>query len=101
MKISLLHRIAVGVALAACALPYSAAAQQFPQRALRLVVPFAPGGSTDTLARIVGQRLTESLGQPVVVITARRRAVSSAPISWRNHKRTATPRSLARFPLWR
>ena len=67
MKIALLHRIAVGVVMAACAMPYSAAAQQFPQRALRLVVPFAPGGSTDTLARIVGQRLTESLGQPVVV----------------------------------
>ncbi len=43
------------------------AAQAFPARAMRLVVPFAPGGSTDTLARIVGQRWTESLGQPVVV----------------------------------
>jgi tripartite-type tricarboxylate transporter receptor subunit TctC len=39
----------------------------YPSRALRLVVPFAPGGSTDTLARIVGQRLYDSLGQPVVV----------------------------------
>ncbi len=42
-------------------------APQFPARALRLVVPFAPGGSTDTLARIMGQKLTESLGQPVIV----------------------------------
>ena len=42
-------------------------AQPYPARALRLVVPFAPGGSTDTLARIVGQRLTESLGQSVIV----------------------------------
>ncbi len=39
----------------------------FPNRALRLIVPFAPGGSTDTLARIVGQGLTASLGQAVVV----------------------------------
>jgi len=44
-----------------------AVAQAYPSRALRLVVPFAPGGSTDTLARIVGQRLYDSLGQPVVV----------------------------------
>lgn len=41
--------------------------QAYPARALRLVVPFAPGGSTDTLARIVGQRLTESFGQSVIV----------------------------------
>jgi tripartite-type tricarboxylate transporter receptor subunit TctC len=39
----------------------------FPNRAMRLIVPFAPGGSTDTLARIVGQGLTASLGQAVVV----------------------------------
>ena len=50
-------------------LPHVARAQpqQYPARALRFVVPFAPGGSTDTLARIVGQRLTESLGQSVIV----------------------------------
>ena len=59
----------VRIALAVCsvALAHTAMAQSYPARALRLVVPFAPGGSTDTLARIVGQRLTESLGQPVVV----------------------------------
>ncbi len=43
------------------------AAQAYPERAIRLVVPFAPGGSTDTLARIVGQRLTESMGQVVII----------------------------------
>ena len=42
-------------------------AQPYPQRALRLVVPFAPGGSTDVLARIIGQRMTESMGQTVIV----------------------------------
>lgn len=48
-----------------CDLPASAA--DYPDRALRLVVPFAPGGSTDVLARIVGQKLSEAVGQPVII----------------------------------
>lgn len=42
-------------------------AQNFPERPLRLIVPFAPGGSTDFLARAVGQKLNEAWGQPVIV----------------------------------
>ena len=53
------------IALALCV--SAAQAQQYPNRAIRLVVPFAPGGSTDVLARIVGQRMTESLGQVVII----------------------------------
>jgi tripartite-type tricarboxylate transporter receptor subunit TctC len=41
--------------------------QQFPTRAITLVVPAAPGGVTDVIARAIGQRLSENLGQPVVV----------------------------------
>src|SRR5262245_58041491 len=42
-------------------------AQSFPQRPLRMLVGFAPGGANDILARIVAQKLSESMGQPVVV----------------------------------
>jgi tripartite-type tricarboxylate transporter receptor subunit TctC len=50
-----------------CACAFAAAAQTYPNRAIRLVVPFAPGGSTDVLARIMGQRMTESMGQAVII----------------------------------
>ncbi len=43
-------------------------AQPYPSRPLRFVIPFGPGSATDTLARIAGQDLSLSLGQPVVVV---------------------------------
>jgi tripartite-type tricarboxylate transporter receptor subunit TctC len=42
-------------------------AQRYPDRPLRLIVPFPPGGGNDILARAVGQRLAESLGQQIIV----------------------------------
>ena len=42
-------------------------AQDYPSKPIRMVVPFSPGGSTDALARIVGQKLTERSGQPVII----------------------------------
>src|SRR5258708_38363390 len=45
----------------------SCTAQSYPSRPIHIVVPFAPGGGTDILARIIGQKLTESWGQPVLV----------------------------------
>ncbi len=54
-------------AAALAALPQSARAQAFPERPLRFIVPYAPGGSTDTSARIVSEKLASLLGQPVVV----------------------------------
>jgi tripartite-type tricarboxylate transporter receptor subunit TctC len=51
------------------AAPFSteALAQSYPNRALRLIVPFAPAGSTDIFARLIGERLAVALGQPVVI----------------------------------
>jgi tripartite-type tricarboxylate transporter receptor subunit TctC len=42
-------------------------AQTFPSKSITLIVPFPPGGSTDVTARIVGERMRQSLGQPVVI----------------------------------
>jgi len=44
-----------------------ASAQDYPSKPIRLIVAFPPGGSTDIIARIVGQKLGERLGQQVVI----------------------------------
>src|SRR5262249_56039068 len=64
-------RYAVLAALVVCGFRYDsagpAAAQSWPTRPLTMVVPFAPAGGTDVLGRIVGRRLSEVLGQQVII----------------------------------
>jgi len=81
-------RLLVAAACAAAALQIgSAAAQDYPSRPITIIVPFPAGGPTDTLARILGDRMRESLGQSVIIESVTGagatigvgRAVQSAP----------------------
>jgi len=60
-------RLLAALAAAALSLPLSAQAQQWPSKPINIIVPFAPGGSTDVAARLVGQHLSRVFGQQVVV----------------------------------
>ncbi len=61
----------LGLAGIALALPLAwtgnASAQAFPNKPIRLMVPYAAGGAADTVARILAPKLTESLGQPIII----------------------------------
>jgi len=68
------RRIVAAIACAPFALsamlmaaPATATAQDYPTRPIRLICPFPPGGVADTVARVVGERMSEELGQPVVI----------------------------------
>ena len=62
-----MRSIAVLAGLVFAAVAPSAAAQDYPNRAIRMVVPFSPGGSTDLLARLMSRKLNERFGRPVLV----------------------------------
>jgi len=57
----------IAAALAALLLPLAALAQDYPNRPIKLIVPWAPGGSTDSLGRILAQKLSEQMGQLWVI----------------------------------
>ncbi|MGJ7490818.1 tripartite tricarboxylate transporter substrate binding protein [Variovorax sp. ZT4R33] len=64
-----LLRASALAAVAACALAtaHAQAPADFPNRPIKIIVPFAAGGATDVIARVVGQKVADQLGQPVVV----------------------------------
>lgn len=61
-----LHKLASGLCMS-FAVFVGAAQAEFPEKPVRIVVPFAPGGGTDLIARTLGQGMSQALGQPVVV----------------------------------
>jgi tripartite-type tricarboxylate transporter receptor subunit TctC len=61
-----LRQLALAAALLALSAG-SAFAQNYPNRPIRVLVPFAAGGAVDTLARLIGQKMSEGLGQPVII----------------------------------
>ena len=61
------HRTFLGALCAALALCAPAFAQGYPERQITMVVPFAAGGPTDTVARLVAERMAEDLGQQIVI----------------------------------
>jgi tripartite-type tricarboxylate transporter receptor subunit TctC len=60
-------RLAFGATLAICASAFHAKAQDYPNRAVHVVVPYAPGGGVSILAQTVGSKMQELMKQPVVV----------------------------------
>ena len=60
------HRILVAAIVSAC-LSVTCLAADFPEKSVRFIVPFPPGGGTDALARILASKLTESWGQQVII----------------------------------
>ena len=63
MKILRRGLVALGIAFV---LPGSAFAKAWPNKPIRMIVPYTPGGYTDLMARTVGQKLSEALGQPFI-----------------------------------
>jgi tripartite-type tricarboxylate transporter receptor subunit TctC len=82
---------AVGVVVAAAVAAAQDGAASYPNRPIKIIVPFAAGGTTDVLARIVGQALTAKWGQSVI-IENRAGAGATLGADWsQNHLPTATP----------
>jgi tripartite-type tricarboxylate transporter receptor subunit TctC len=65
----MIHRVirAVACALASMLVSIGAHAQNYPAKPIRIIVPYPPGGGTDVVARLIGQKLSESIGRPVIV----------------------------------
>src|SRR5688572_4070507 len=61
-----MKKFAITLALA-CVAAFAAQAQTYPSRQITLIVPFPPGGSTDTAARIMAERMRPILGQPIII----------------------------------
>ena len=83
-----LQRMSCAFAFALCALgvAHVAGAQSYPNKSIRIIVPYPPGGATDVMARLIAQKLSESWQQVVVVdnmsgASGQTRAVNRGPLA--------------------
>ena len=67
MKKWFIHALAATACAAALPMPLSAAAQAYPARPVRIIVPYVPGGTVDLVARVLAQQLSDQMGQPFLV----------------------------------
>jgi len=67
MAVAIRRGACIALLIAGAALPGVACAQAYPAKPIRLIVPFAAGGSTDIIARVVGQKMGEGFGQQIVI----------------------------------
>jgi tripartite-type tricarboxylate transporter receptor subunit TctC len=79
------------IAILAVTIAAAAHAQSYPTRPVHFVVPFPVSGATDILARVIGQKLQEALGQPVPIDNKPAPAARSARRASRRRRPTATP----------
>ena len=90
IKISRRDWIAGAMASTALLCARSAAAQAYPQRAVRIIVPYAPGGGTDVFSRLLAAQMEREFGQTLSSTTAAAAAAPSAPRRWRTHSLMVT-----------
>src|SRR5215471_17591264 len=69
----------VALLLAAGEVAAQSPADKYPDKPIKIIVPFAPGGSTDILARVIGQKMTENWHQQVIVETRPGAAAQASP----------------------
>src|SRR5690606_38617583 len=67
LQAKILFALLLAVAAFATLAPAQAQEAVYPNKPIRMIVPWAPGGATDVIARIIGKRLGEELGQPIVI----------------------------------
>ena len=59
--------LCIATAMSTMLLSSVAPAQQYPHKPIRFIVPFPPGGATDVISRVVGQKLHDALGQQIII----------------------------------